>query len=335
MLPEGEPARRANDPRGEVECTAVPGVAGFYTPPSLYVIGDSVYVFSVDASEQVPEVLVHTSSLAQLGFGEPSTLLYGAHEVDLIAQGDELRALVGRQFYTVEMASSDGVTFEESQQVGPHEPTYNCEGYPPPRYFRGRDPAELLVVGSDYNTGLFGCYERVFVGRRQGAAWAEPVEVGRGDAIFAYQGQARATIVTSLAVLQSADDGETWTPIDGLMAAGGAFTGSRLVLLRATGAGMLALQSRDEGESWSQETVVLEDPAYGGAWIAADGPQVSVAVATAKELVLSTSFDDTETWTEPKRLARPDRVLALAQRASTTLWLTADAADALELCLLR
>jgi len=334
-LPSVEPAQRASDARGEAKCAAVPGVTGFYTPPSLHAIGDSVYVFSVDASEPVPQVLVHVSGLDPLDFGEPSTLLYGAHEVDLIAQGDQLRALAARQFYAVEMVSSDGLTFEESQQVGPHEPTYDCEGYPPARYFRGRDPVQMLVVGSDYNTGLFGCYERVFVGRRQGNAWAEPVEVGRGDAIFAYQGQAMSTLVTSLGVLQSADDGQTWSPVAGLMAAGGAFTGERLLLIRLVGEGVAVLESRDQGETWTRQIGVLEDVAYGGAFIAADGPHVSVAVATAQELVLSTSDDDAETWTDPKRLPRPDRVLALAQHGTATLWLTAGADDALELCVLR
>ncbi len=187
VLPDVVPAVRTPEMRNDVECTRVPGVTSFYAPPSLHVIDATVYVFSVDASEQTPRVLMHLSPLEPLAFGEPTTLLHGGHEVDLIAQGQTLRALVGRQFYTVELVSSDGLTFEEVQQVGPHEPTYNCEGYPPPRYFRGRQPAQLMVAGSDYSTGLFGCYERV----------------------FAHQGASHASIVTTLGVLQSRDDGES------------------------------------------------------------------------------------------------------------------------------
>ena len=336
-LPAVEDAVRTEDSRSAIDCTSVPGFTSFYAPPSLHVIGDTVYVFSVDSSEQVPRVLAHISTLEAFAFGEPTTVIHGARPMDLIAQGDELRGLAGRQFYTVELASTDGATFEEAQQIGPHEPTYNCEGYPPPHYFRGRDPAELLVVGSDYNTGLFGCYERVFVSRREAGAWAEPVEVGRGDAIYAYQGDARALIVTTGAVLESVDGGATFTAVAGLDAAGGAFTGSRLVLARAVPDGVLALESEDDGETWLRQTRVLTEPSYGGALIAADGPALAMLVASATELVLSASFDDAATWTEPERLPRADgqRLLGLAQSGDTTLWLTAHPDDSLELCRLR
>jgi hypothetical protein len=342
ILPQVEPAEHTPETRTTMQCAAVPGVTSFYAPPSLHVARDTAYVFSVDSSEAVPRVLLHATPLAELAFGEPTTFLHGARPVDLIAQGDELRALAGRQFYTVELASSDGMSFAEVQQVGPHEPTYNCEGYPPPHYFRGRDPVELIVVGSDYNTGVFGCYERVFVARREADAWAEPVEVGRGDAIFAFHGERRATIVTNLGVLQSALVGDgvdelSFETISGLDAVGGAHTGERLVLVRAGGDGVHALVSEDEGETWSRQTRVFGPAAYAATFIATDGPTLALASATATELVLSASFDHAATWSEPTRLALSSgqRLLAVAQREATTFWLTAGADEALELCGLR
>ena len=338
MLPEVADAERSGpDARVDRSCAGVPGVAGFYTPASLHVIDDLAYVFSVDASDPSPRVLMHVTPVAELWFGNPAPLLQGAHEVDLIEHGDELRALVGRQFYSVELASLDGFVFSEDQVVGPHQPTYNCEGFPPPRYFRGRETAELIAVGSDFNGGLFGCQERVFVARRDGIDWAEPVEVGRGDAVYAYQGASRATLVTTLGVLQSTDDGASFQTVTGLEAAGGAFTGSRLVLIRAAGDGVRALLSDDDGASWSAQTRVLADQPIGGAFVAVDGEHLAVASATASEIVLTTSADDAVRWTEPRRIPRPSwqRLLAIAQHGNTTLWLTAGQQDALELCALR
>lgn len=339
VLPEVSDAERSGpDPREELSCADVPGVAGFYTPPSLHAFRGLAYVFSVDASEATPRVLMHVSPIAELAFSNPATLLYGAHEVDVIAHDDGLWALAGRQFYTLQLASLDGFLFAEDQVVGPHQPVYDCEGFPPPRYFRGREPVELIAVGNDFNGGLFGCQERVFVARRGASGWDEPVEVGRGDAVFAHHGATRATIVTSLGVLQSRDDGATFQQVTGFDAAGAAFTGSQLVLLRSGGDGIRVLASDDDGTSWRAQTRVLPDQANGGGpFIAADGAQLAVALATATEIVLTTSADDAVSWTEPRRITRPSprRLLALAQHGDATLWLTSGSDGALELCALQ
>ena len=339
VLPEVSDAERSGqDRREELSCADVPGVAGFYTPPSLHAFRGLAYVFSVDASEATPRVLMHVSPIAELAFANPATLLYGAHEVDVIAHDDGLWALVGRQFYTLQLASIDGFLFAEDQVVGPHQPTYDCEGFPPPRYFRGREPVELIAVGNDFNGGLFGCQERVFVARRGASGWDEPVEVGRGDVVFAHHGATRATIVTTLGVLLSRDDGATFQQVTGFDAAGGAFTGSQLVLLRSGGDGVRVLASDDDGTSWRAQTRVLPDQANGGGpFIAADGATLAVALATASEIVLATSSDDAVSWTEPRRIARPSarRLLALAQHGDATLWLTSGSDGALELCALQ
>jgi hypothetical protein len=339
LLPQVVSAEHDPERRTRLECVDVPGVTGFYTPPSLHAVGDRVYVASVDSTDVTPRVLLHAAPIDALEFGEPTTLLYGARPVDLIAEGQTLRALAGRQFYTVELLSTDGgATFSEPLTLGPHEPTYNCDGYPPPRYFRGREPVQLAVVGSDFNTGVFGCYERLFVARAGDAGWTEPVEVERGDAVFAFQGQQRAWIVTTLATLRSDDDARTWSPEPSLdPVAGGVFTGAQLALARWDATGALVLESDDDGLSWHSQTRVIEGQAPGGVFIANDGASVSLAAAMATELVFSTRFETDGAWSEPTRIEHGGarRLLALAQSGATTLWLTAGGDDALELCSLR
>lgn len=340
-LPPATAAQLTRAQRTDMQCTTLAATAGFYTPASLYAIGGDIYVFSVDSSEAVPRVLMHRGALDTLTFAPADTLLYGARKVDLVDEGGTLRALVARQFYAVELSSTDGVTFEETQNVGPNEPTYNCEGYPPARYFRGRTPSELLAMGNDYNTGLFGCYERVFVGRRKDGAWSVPVEVGRGHVVFAFQGEKRAMIFTTLAVLESLDDGESWQAITGLDASGAAYTGRQLVLIRPHGTpvdGIAVAYSDDDGTSWARQQRLLPDLPYGDLLIGSDGENLAVAMATSSEIVLTASTDEGATWSVPTRLTRSatTRLLATAMSGSTLLFLTAsDATSTLELCALR
>jgi hypothetical protein len=184
---------------------------------------------------------------------------------------------------------------------------------------------------------VFGCVERVFVGHPEGGVWAEPVEVGRGDALFAFEGVERSWLVTTFGVMRSTDGGATFAQAPGLDALGGAFAGGRLMLLLRDPAGATLVRSDDEGQRWDAQTRVLEAQPVDGPFVAADGDAVSVARATASELVLTTSFDAGERWSEPRRLPRGgvQKLLGLAQRDDATLWLTAGEDDALALCVLR
>lgn len=295
--------------------------------PQLFATDGKLYVIDTDPMADVPPLRVRVAATG-LSFGAPTTLLYGARRADLMQEGDKFRLLAARQFYAVAFESTDGVDWIEGQHVAPDEPTYNCEGFPPLAFFRGRTPARLLAMGNDYNSGVFGCSDRVFLSRRGSGSWDTPTQIGQGDVMFALDGERRQIVLTTLGALVSEDDGKNFARQPEVGGSGAAWTGARLVVADvhdgSSAGGVVVVFSDDEAKSWQAPVVLLAEPVVAAPLIAADGATLAVAVALSDALVLTRSTDAGATWSKPRRLDRPadTRLDAVAVDGQRIAWLT-------------
>lgn len=317
------PAVFSTDELGEPECVRFDEPAP--RDVALFAADGQLHVIDVDPVLEVPPLRIRSAAKG-LDFAAPVTLLYGARRADLIAEGDKLAMLAARQFYAVALSSDDGGTWMEGQHVGPDEPTYNCEGFPPLAFFRGRSPARFLAMGNDFNDGLFGCHSRVFLSRRDGETWATPTQIGEGTVVFGFDGERRLFLLTSTGALVSDDGGKTFVKPPEVNGNGAAWTGQQLVLARGhDGAGGVALVfSDDEGASWQTPVLLLDEPTYGAPLIAADGPTLGVTVALPDAIVLTRSGDHGDTWSNLRRVARApgEALVGVAVEGSRVAWLT-------------
>lgn len=300
---------------------------------ALFAAGGRLHVIDVDPVEPVPPLRIRSAATG-LDFGAPVTLLYGARRADLIEEGSKLAMLVARQFYAVALSSDDGSTWIEGQHVGPDEPTYNCDGYPPLGFFRGRSPARFLAMGNDLHDGIFGCHSRVFLSRRGGDTWATPTQIGEGTVLFGFDGKERVFLLTSGGALLSDDGGKTFVKRAEVHGSGAAWTGRHLVVARGhDGAGGVEmLFSDDEGASWRTPVLLLAEPTYGVPFVAVDGATLGVAVALPDAIVVTRSADHGDTWSKPRRVARApgEALVGVAVEGSRVAWLTTG--DSYQVC---
>jgi hypothetical protein len=157
-------------------CTRLDAGEGRF--PNLFALKGSWYAFFAEGEHyDTLQLVMRSAAIGEEAFGDPTTLLHGAREVDLIERDGKLMALASRMLYAVALESEDGVEWTELGYVAPDEPTYNCEGYPPVRFARGQERPGFVALGHDLNTGVFGCYERTFVAEAAGDFW----EIGRAS----------------------------------------------------------------------------------------------------------------------------------------------------------
>ncbi len=291
--------------------------AGEGANPSLFTVSDKWFAFFQEGGEYSSPLKVRQSDVFPVNFGEAVTLLHGARKVDLIQDGATLKALASRQFYAVLMSSDDGLDWQELGNIAPDEPTYNCEGFPPAKFFRTSGTVEHIVMGSDYNTGIFGCTKRIFVGNMQGDTWSVPKQVGKGDAVFAYEGRNQLTIVSTFSVYASLDDGMRFTELKGgdttatqLEGTGATVTGQRLILAQtynwANEYAITIVISEDEGATWTKRTVLQKSGnLYLTPIIEADEALVAVAWIAADAVWIMYSPDRGETWSSPGQFSNP------------------------------
>ncbi len=297
-------------------CTRIDDGLGKH--PTLSAIGDRWFAFYTEGEYNTEsEVVLRTSPIDDPLFDEPVRLLMGAREVDIIDEGNRFLAMVSRMLYAVALESVDGVGWTELGYVAPDEPTYDCEGYPPVKISRGESPAGFVAMGHDYNTGIFGCTDRVFAAVAKDDFWEVPEQAGKGDVVFAYEGSSRLTVVSTFGVYTSIDKGETFSEFeDGdttasqLKGTGATWTGSRLIITQsynwANEYSIAAITSDDDGATWPTRIILTSgsSPIFAPI-IASDGDQVVVAWIVSGAVWAMTSPDSGDTWSEPGKLSNP------------------------------
>ncbi len=285
--------------------------------PSLFAIGGEWFAFYTEGGEYSSPLEVRTSKIDSLSFGDPTTLLHGAREVDLILDDGRLTALAARQFYAVLLVSDDSSEWTELGNIAPDEPTYNCDGFPPAMFFRSSGSPRFIAMGNDYNTGIFGCTDRLFVAKKTADTWNVPIHSGKGDVVFAYQGSNQLTVVTTFGIYVSTDDGGTFSELkDGdttasqLKGTGATSTDSRLNLIQtydwANEYSIALVISDDEGTSWNERIILQKSNSpYFAPLIASDENRLAVAWIVSGAVWAMTSPDAGDTWSEPGRLTDP------------------------------
>ena len=63
-------------------------------------------------------------------------------------------------------------------------------------------------MGHDYNTGIFGCTDRLLIRGYDGQQWAVPTPLGKGDASWAHQRGDTVLAVASFEMYVSEDRGQ-------------------------------------------------------------------------------------------------------------------------------
>lgn len=292
------------------ECVRLDEESGDF--PSLFAFDGKWYAFFTEGADyQTAATNLRVSGVDRLDFSDPVTLLYGAREVDLVREQNRFLALAARQFYAVLLESADGTEWSEIRNIGPDEPTYLCDGYPPARFFRTSGAIRFLAMGNDYNTGIFGCVSRLFFSENKNGEWTVPVQIGDGDAVFAYQGDERLTIVSTFGVYLSSNGGAGFSELAGgdttasqVRGTGAAAVGDRLFLVQdynyANEYVIALLASNDEGATWTEKIVLHRsvEPCFSPV-IASDRDFVAVAWMSASSIMVMTSPDRGATWSEP------------------------------------
>jgi len=287
--------------------------------PALFAIRDQWFAFFTEGiSNETAALALRVSVPDPVDFGPPVSLLYGAASIDLVDEGGRLLALASRMLYAVMLESDDGSAWTELGNIAPDEPPYDCEGYPPALFFRSETLIGHLAMGNDYNTGIFGCTDRLFFSTRTDTGWQVPRQVGDGDAVFGFDGEGRLTLVSTFGVYTSTDEGATFDEIPGgdttatqIRGSGGAWVGGRLVLVQtynyANENVIAVLMSDDSGASWPLQVVLQRSGGiFGAPVVASDGESLAVAFWAPSGLEVMTSPDRGETWSEPGRFDDPD-----------------------------
>jgi hypothetical protein len=282
--------------------------------PAVFYIDDQLFAFYTEGQDYSSPLFLRTSSLDTLDFSEPTSLLYGARNVDLIREDEKLKVLATRQFYTVLLESEDGIEWQEVQNIAPDEPTYNCSDFPPARFFRGGNQTDYLLMGNEYNTGIFGCTSRIFFARKTDKLWEVPHKIAQGNAIFGFQSEELLTVVSTFGVYSSEDEGETFAELKGgentsnqLRGSGAAWTGEHLILVQsynyANQYAIAAVFSEDGGATWDRRVILQSNSnLMGSPVIAADSDSLVVGWIAGGKIFGMTSPDGGKTWSDTETL---------------------------------
>jgi len=321
--------------------------AGEGTPAGLYAVDQQWFAFYAEGFDP-PILNVRLSELSALDFGDARNVLAGATKADLIKDGTSLKAVASRQLYAVLLESDDGSEWTDVTNLAPDEPNYACEGYPPARLFRGASPVEFIAMGHDFNSGIFGCTERLFVSQRTGEQWNVPENAGKGDAVFAYHGTSQLTVISTSGVYATVDGGHSFSKQSGgdktneqLKGTGGAWTGSRLLLVQsysfANEYAIALVISEDEGASWLKRVLLTTStsPLF-NPLLAASGERLAVTWNSSGKLWLMTSPDGGGTWSERGQFDDPNAAQAMSATSvavSGSMLGVMGAADGVRVCI--
>jgi hypothetical protein len=320
---------------GEPKCLELAGIEA--RAPVLFARGSKLHAFWYESLDGAAPLLTRVVDANKLTASDPMPVAYGARTIDLAEPaGKTMLALVGRQYYALIMESSDGLTWIEKQKIGPDEPTYLCSEFPPLRFFRGAsDPSHPteLVMGNQFNDGLFGCHSRLFHARETDGKWSVPVKIGDGDATFAVQSDGRSILVASSGVWTS-DDASTFTQLAGGPPGGSAaWTGNTLWIAYAstidTGNAVLLRATRDGARTFEPPLSLQYTPEIVLPQLVANGEHLALAMQASASVGISQSIDGGKTWSEPVKHENQG-VSALAVLDTGVAWLSLS--PKLELC---
>lgn len=308
--PELEPADIAHPEPAFSGCTRLDEGEG--RPAGLFSYSGRWFAFFTEGLDYASPLNLRIAEAGEGRFGDSVRVLAGARQIDLVQQQDgSLLGLASRQLYAVLLESEEGLQWTELGNVAPDEPAYYCEGFPPARFFRAPGEVAYLAMGHDYNTGLFGCQDRLFVSSRQEDGWSMPEHIGSGDAVFGYQQGEHLILVSTFGIYLSDDGGASFSKQEAagptaffLAGSGTAWIDGRLVLAQNRSLqemqALVLLFGEQFGSSWPRGLILRSwKTSFNSPLVASDGDFIAVAWQQDAELWVMTSPDRGLSWSRP------------------------------------